>query len=151
VQGDPAQADPPEQPPELVGIPLGVNRHAPLVSNQVLTALVPAEGGEPGLILGARRRAVRKLALAQRGESFHERVIGRERPVTVAGLGFFDADLVLHQDAGLADCEGFGLQIDVRPAQAKAAPAAPLARRPRRAQPLGRPARRTPGQVRRAR
>ena len=38
VQGDPAQAGAPEQPPELVGVPLGMDRDAKLVSDQVLAA-----------------------------------------------------------------------------------------------------------------
>ena len=45
-----------EQPPELVGVPLGVDRDAQFVSDDVLAALVPAEFREPGLIRGARRR-----------------------------------------------------------------------------------------------
>ncbi len=44
----------------------------------------PGTHGKPGLIRGARRRAVRELALAERGESFHERVIERERDAAVS-------------------------------------------------------------------
>ncbi len=38
MQGDPAQARTREQPPELIGVPLGVDRHVQLVGDQVFAA-----------------------------------------------------------------------------------------------------------------
>jgi hypothetical protein len=61
-----------------------VDWHAQLVGDQVLTALVPVEVCEPGLIRDARHRAVRELSLAQCGERFHERVIKWKGAVSVA-------------------------------------------------------------------
>jgi hypothetical protein len=50
--------------PELIGVPLGVDRYAQLVGDQVFAALIPVVAGEPGLICGARCRSVGELALA---------------------------------------------------------------------------------------
>jgi hypothetical protein len=52
VQAYPPQARPFGQPPELVGVPLRVDRRAQLVNDDVLTAPVPAEVGQPSLICG---------------------------------------------------------------------------------------------------
>lgn len=47
VQGDAAQTDPLEQPSELVGVPLWMDGHSQLVSDHILTALVPIQFGSP--------------------------------------------------------------------------------------------------------
>src|SRR5260370_41594432 len=95
--GDPAQADPTEQPPELVGVPLGVNRHAQLVGNQVLAALVPVK---------AARCARRGPALAP-AFAFWERP-GRRAPapghrLTLISQAHLAARLVLDAAVFLRD------------------------------------------------
>jgi hypothetical protein len=47
MQGDPPQPGPPEQPPELVGVPLGMHRDARLVDDRVLTARYQSGAASP--------------------------------------------------------------------------------------------------------
>ena len=64
-----------------------MDRDAQLVSDQVLTALVPSEAGKSGLIGGARCAAVGELALAQRGKCFREGAIERKGPMPLRDFG----------------------------------------------------------------
>lgn len=64
-----------EQASELVGVPLRVNRRARLVCDHVLTALVPVEHGQRGLVRRARLCAFLDLQLAQRGQCGDQLVV----------------------------------------------------------------------------
>lgn len=74
VPGDPAQASPLEQSAELVGVPVGVNRYAQHVHNEVLAAPVAVEYVEPGLIRRIRLRALAELERVPSRQGGDERV-----------------------------------------------------------------------------
>ena len=90
MQGDPAQASPLEQSPELVGVPLGMNRDAQLVRDDILAALVPVKAAAlapprpvplasgSGLGRPARRSGPGRLTPIRRSKRLIAVVIGRE-------------------------------------------------------------------------
>jgi hypothetical protein len=65
VQRDPAQPGPPEQPAELIGVPLRVDRAAKLVGDDVLPAAIPAKLREPVPVGLTGLRALGELELMQ--------------------------------------------------------------------------------------
>ena len=76
-----------QEPPELVGLSLGMDRNAELVGDHVLTALVPAKSSQASLVGRAGRRALAHLPLAQAGQRVNQGAVGSSVRLVLRGLG----------------------------------------------------------------